>query len=264
MRTTSRTRTASGLWPLAIALLLTAAGDTADRLAAQAANPSSTLADRILAVVDEDPILASDLQRAIGIGLIESRNGEGERAFHRRVLDGLIEQRLRFHEVDRFGFTEVPAAEIDAQVAMLRESFASEEGFQARLRELNLDRTALREILARQLMILAYVEERLGARVFVALADIQSYYNEELTPEMQRQGVEPPPLPSVREEIRALLRERRLNEEIDRWTQELRESADVLDYLDREHEGLPPVVRTIDATRPDPEGANARGPDSES
>jgi hypothetical protein len=244
--------------PLALPSLLLAASaaflaappSTAQTAASPQAQKPGNLTDRILAVVDEDPILASDLERAIGLGLVQRQPNEGDKALRRRVLDGLIEQRLRFHEVDRFGFTEVPAAEIDSQLEALRASFASAEAFQARLRALDLDMVALREILARQLMILAYVEERLGARVFVALADIQTYYSEELTPEMRRQGTEPPPLPSVREEIRALLRERRLNEEIDRWTLELRDGADVLDYLDSEHTGLPPLVRTFDAPPP--------------
>lgn len=220
-------------------LIVASAGSTLE--AAEGTTPSR-VADRILAVVDEDPILASDLQRAVGLGLAQRQEGESDDAFHRRLLDGLIEERLRFHEVDRFGLDQVPAAEIDDQVEATREAFGDPEAFATRLRELGLDRAALREVLARQLMILAYVEERLGARVFVSLADIQRHYDNNLVPQMRAQQLEPPPLPSVREEIRALLREQRLNEEIDRWTQELRERADVLDYLDSEHDALPPLL----------------------
>ena len=46
----------------------------------------------------------------------------------------------------------------------------------------------------------------------------------------------------MRESIRAVLRERRLNDEIDRWTADLRGKADVVDYLDREARPLPPLV----------------------
>jgi len=37
----------------------------------------------------------------------------------------------------------------------------------------------------------------------------------------------------VREKIREVLREQRLNEEIERWTEELRREADIEDYFDR-------------------------------
>ena len=115
--------------------------------------------DRVVAVVDEDPILASDLERVIHLGLIERQADESDAALARRALDGLIAERLRQHEVGRFGYETVP------------------------------------------------VEE-------------------------------------VRESIRGVLRERQLNREIERWTEELRREADVVDLLDAPARPLPPVVET--------------------
>jgi hypothetical protein len=177
----------------------------------QADEPEAELVDRILAVVDEDPILNSDLDQAIGIGLIVPEEGESENDYRRRVLD-------------------------------LLDQFDSDEAFQARLEEVGLDEQGLRQILARQLMVLIYVEERLGARVFVGLEEIQRYYNEVLVPALEENGQPIPPQQEVREEIRAVLREMRLNEEIERWTEELRQEADIVDYFDDPREELPPLV----------------------
>ena len=77
----------------------------------------ATLQDRVLAVVDEDPILASDVERAIRLGLEQPRPGETDERFRRRVLDALIDQRLQFHEIDRFNFEQVPVDEIQKRVA---------------------------------------------------------------------------------------------------------------------------------------------------
>jgi hypothetical protein len=206
---------------------------------ATAAQPK--LADRILAVVDEDPVLASDVERAIGLGLAERQPGEDDRALRRRVLDELIEQRLRFHEVDRYGFTEVPVSEIEARFAEIRGRFASPAAFRARLAELGMDEDGVRNLVARQLMVLTYVEERLGVRVFVGLDEIRSYHESTLVPEMRRQGKAAPPLEEVRESIRAVLKEQRLNEELERWTEELRRQADVIDHFDSVHEQLPAI-----------------------
>jgi hypothetical protein len=134
----------------------------------QADEPEAELVDRILAVVDEDPILNSDLDQAIGIGLIVPEEGESENDYRRRVLDLLVDQKVRFHEIDLFGFSEIPVAEVERQFEELRDQFDSDEAFQARLEEVGLDEQGLRQILARQLMVLIYVEERLGARVFVS------------------------------------------------------------------------------------------------
>ena len=213
------------------------------------------LVDRVVAVVDEDPILGSDIERILRLGLLTAPAGESLDDRRRRALDLLVEQRLRLHEIDRFRFEGAPLASLDAQVEETRARFASEEAFRAELERLGLDESALRQLLARQLSVLAYVEERLGPRVFVTVDEIARYYNEELVPELQRKGAKAADLPtleSVRESIRAVLRERRLNDEIDRWTADLRSKADVVDYLEQERRELPPVVDERDSSSPRP------------
>ncbi|MEO7795414.1 MAG: hypothetical protein ABIV06_11640 [Thermoanaerobaculia bacterium] len=226
-----------------VALVSTSAVDSVRAQIPAAGEP--TLVDRVVAVVDEDPILNSDIERVLRLGLVPEIAGEQVADERRRALDMAIEQKLRLHEVDRFGFEESPLAAVDRQMEETRSRFPSEEAFRAELLRLGLDETALRQLLARQLSVLAYVEERLGPRVFVSVDDIGHYYDEELLPELRKNGAGPgdiPALDSVRESIRAVLRERRLNDEIDRWTDDLRSKADVVDYLDREARPLPPVV----------------------
>ncbi len=99
-----------------------------------------TLQDRVLAVVDEDPVLASDVERAIRLGLEQPRPGETDERFRRRVLDALIDQRLQFHEIDRFNFEQVPVDEIQKRVADIRSRFPGDEAaFQKALKEVGLD-----------------------------------------------------------------------------------------------------------------------------
>lgn len=212
-----------------------------------AAGDGFQLEDRIVAVVDDDPVVASDIDRLIGLGLAMPNPGEEELAFRRRVLEQLIEQRLRFHEIDRFGFVQVPVDEIERQVAEIRARYASEEEFERRLRELGLSLTSLRQLVARQIMVWNYVDERLGPRVFVTYEDIKGYYDSVLVPEMRRRGEEVPPVEQVREQIRSLLKDQRLNEELEKWTEELRQRADVANFFDaRVGPPLPPVVLRVD------------------
>ena len=209
-----------------------------------ALSAQSGLVDRVLAVVDDDPILASDVEQVIGLGLVEPKPTEDERQFRRRILDRLIEQRLQFHEIDEFGFAEVPLEEVEAQFERVRRSFPGGGSFQARLEELGLDEQGLRQVLARQFMVLIYVEERLGPRVFVGMEEIREHYEQVLVPELEARQEPVPAIVEIREEVRALLKEERLNEEIENWTEELRREADVVDYFDSTHDELPPVVST--------------------
>ena len=201
-----------------------------------------TLRDRIVAVVDGDPILQSDVERAQALGTAPPPAGSSERDARRRVLDGLIEERLRIHEVERYGFEQVPVEMIAKQVEAIRSRFPSDEVFQKRLQALGMTMEGLEQLVAQQLQVLVYVDELLGARVFVGLEEIEAYYERTLQPQLRAAGQPVPPLDEVRERIREVLRQQRLNEELQRWTAELRRGADVEDYFERPQRALPAKV----------------------
>jgi peptidyl-prolyl cis-trans isomerase SurA len=214
--------------------------------AASAASPE-TLKDRVLAVVDDDPILGSDVERVVRLGLETAKPGETPATFRRRVLDELIEQRLQFHEIDRFGFEQVPVDEIQRRVAAIRARFADEAAFQKALKEVGLDPKGLRQLVTRQLLVLTYVDERLGPSVFVTPDDVNRYYRDVLGPEMQKHGQAAPPLDQVRDDIRETLKQQKMTAQMESWTKGLREKADVLLYSAETPAGqpLPPVVKTL-------------------
>jgi hypothetical protein len=230
-------------------------------VAAAPAASAASLKDRVIAVADDDPILASDLDRAIVIGQLEPKPGESQRAFRRRVLDDLIAERLRFHEIDRFGLEQVPVDQIERHVAEVRARFKDDATYRQKLKEVGLDEAALRQLMARQLEVLAFVDERLGPQVFVGLDDISNYYRTVLTPQLQKQQLPVPKLEDVRDKIREVLRQQRLTDEIERWTEELRRKAIIAVYFDQPTGGpLPPVVKRIElGKKPDipPLPANA-------
>lgn len=255
----------TGAAALALSLVLAgapvpgAAGASAAETETRA--PALALRDRILAVVDEDPILLSDVDRSITLGFAARQPGESDEDFRRRVLDQLIDQRVRLHEVSRFGIEQVPVDQIERQVQLIRSRFPSEEEFRTRLAEVGLDLQDLRQLVARQLSVWIYFQEFLGPRVFVSLEDIRKYYEETLVPELQAKKAPVPPIEDVREEIRNLLKEQRLNQAIEQRTEELRREADIVNYFDSEHDNLPPVVLEIGPPR-EPSNPKRPGPES--
>jgi parvulin-like peptidyl-prolyl isomerase len=194
------------------------------------------LRDRVVAVVDDEAVLWSEIEAVVALGLVPATRSRAD------VLDGLIEQRLRFQAAERFGPVQVSVERVEEQVAEIAARFESPEAFQRRLEASGFTEAELRQLVVRQLMVLNYVDEQLGARVFVSLDDIRTYFDEQLVPRLERTGDPVPPLDTVREDIRGVLKEERLNEEIERWTSELRLEADVQIFLDEEGEELPPLV----------------------
>lgn len=219
-----------GIWFCVVALCC--AGSQAS---AQQVDPI----ERIVAIVDEDPILLTEIDQMIGLGLATREEGDTEADLRRRILDILIINRLRFHEINRFGFSEIPFELVDDEVAALQERLGTEVEFDERLERLGISLEELRQLIAQRLMTLIYVEERLGPRIFVDIEDIQEYFEEVLKPAMEETGQPLPALQDVREQIRGVIREGRLDEQMEIWTQELRAEADVVDYLDRDQRQLP-------------------------
>ena len=228
--------------PLRLAVAATLLPSVFGSILGAQANGGLELVDRVVAVVNEDPILLSDLEQAVGLGLVRGEPGESPGALKRRALDGLVEQMLWQHEIARFGFEEAPLAEVDRQLEAARARFPDDAAWQAELSRLGLDEQRVRSLLAHQLSVLRFVEERLGPRVFVGVDEIRAHYDQVLVPELRSAGKPVPPIEEVREAIRALLKEERLNREIERWTADLRREADVVDYLEPDDRPLPPPV----------------------
>jgi hypothetical protein len=230
-----------GLLPFLVTGLVLAAGCT------QAVLGQPVLVDRILAVADDEPIFLSDVEQAIALEALVPATGETSEALRRQVLDRLIDQRLQLHEVERFDAGQVSPEEVEHQLTLIRSRFQDDDTWKSWLVDLGLDEAGVRHVVTQQLKVLRYVAERLAPRIFVDQGDVRSYYEGELTAEMQSRGEPVPPISEIREAIRALLREQRLNVEIETWTQELRLKADVVDHLERGERDLPDVALVLEA-----------------
>lgn len=209
--------------------------------ASLAAAEEPRLVDRVVARIDDEAILRSDVERALALGTLEAWPGESAEELRHRVLDGLIDHRLRLREADRFGAPVVAPEAVERQVAALAERLGGLPALEARLAELGLDLAGLRYLVERQLVVLLYIDSHLAPRVFVPTDEVAAYYRDELAPEMEQRGAALPPLDEVREDIRRVLRERRLDREIAAWTAELRSEARV-EIVPPPGADLPPVV----------------------
>jgi hypothetical protein len=84
------------------------------------------------------------------------------------------------------------------------------------------------------ILIERFVEFRFRSFVLVTEQDIQRYYDEKLAPQMRNAGQVPPSLDqvidgvTVREKISAILKQERINQEIDAWLSAARQRADIV------------------------------------
>jgi len=162
------------------------------------------IVERIVAVVDERPLLLSDVrvQRAVS-GLAEDK-----------ALEAAIDERLMHAEAARIPQAEVPAEEEDRALALLLET---RPALRTEVEEPNL-----RRLLRRQLAILKYVEFRFRPQARVSDEEVRKAWEEE-----QAGSPAGPALEDEQETIRARLERRALDERVEAWVKELRARADV-------------------------------------
>ena len=187
---------------------------------------SAVTVDRIAATVDRQVLTVSEITQMVGIRFFP-RTTQNEEDHRRNVLDGLIAQALRYRDVERFGAQDIPADAIEARLLEIQGRFASEAEFTTAVAQAELALDEVRALIKRQLQVEAYIQERFAPLVFVSNEDIETYYRGPWTEQRRERGLSVPPLSSVREEVRIAARSSRLEEEIGKWTAQLRARADV-------------------------------------
>ncbi len=123
--------------------------------------PRGEVVERIVAVVDERPLLLSDLRAFMAVRGLP----EGE------ALEAAIDERLMHVEAARIPQAEVPAEEEDRALALLVETRPALRG--------EVPEPDLRRLLRRQLAILKYVEFRFRPQVRVSEEEVRRAWEEE-------------------------------------------------------------------------------------
>jgi hypothetical protein len=185
--------------------------------------------DQILTLVNDDIITRSDLLWSIAlIPNGPSPVGPVSSDLLLQKLDVMIDERLIAQEAVRVAATEVTIEEIDKEKTNLISQFRSEAAFRERAASVGLTSERIDDLLRQRIIINKFIDFRFRSFVFVTDQDIQKYYEERHVPEVRKRGAVPPPLEDVRNEILAILREEKINQEINRWLIDARQRADIV------------------------------------
>jgi predicted methyltransferase len=85
----------------------------------------------------------------------------------------------------------------------------------------------LRGLVKEQLEILKFMEFRVRPLVRVSRQEVEEYYTKTLAPQVKAQGQVPAPLEAVTPKISELLAEQKMNQELDKWLENLRTQSRV-------------------------------------
>jgi hypothetical protein len=189
--------------------------------------------DRIAAVVGDDVVLESEIVKLAGVGYLPREAVEGDAAYRDRILSVRIVEVLRERQLRKTGGIEPKREEVDARVAALETRVVKERGepLDAILSRAGATRGELFAFVNRGMALESFVRERLSPAIKATDAELRAYFEGPFREEARGRGLATlPPYEDVAEQIRDVVRERKLNAEIERWTEQLRAETRVLIY----------------------------------
>lgn len=191
--------------------------------------------DRVVAFVDGEPLLDSEVEAVIALGLVAPMPGEDRAGLHRRTLDLLVDDRLRAKDLARFGEPTIPPEEVENEIDRAAAQLGGRDELERIARMHGFDVAWLRALFRRQLASLEAADERFGGAIFVSDDEVADFVacDAELRDRLEREGIRGTATldPQLRAEVRELLLRRRLGEQLDRWMSGLREKARI-EYRD--------------------------------
>jgi hypothetical protein len=115
------------------------------------------------------------------------------------------------------------------RLAALRKGLAHSEDFHAAIKDLGMTEAAVLARLTQQELVLRLIDERLRPAASPSDEEVADYYRSTFVPELQRKhgGAPAPPLSEVEGQIREVLIQKRINELLDQWIEELKPTSRV-------------------------------------
>ena len=233
----------AGFWVLAACL---AAAGPAGGLAQT--SPAPAVLDRVVAVVNNQAILASDLDEEMRLSVLDPSGGGKIDLTPQQALDQLISRTLirqQIREEDEQAAApsqdEVQSrlAEIRREVpACIRQNCITDAGWQAFLTAHGLTARRVEAYLRHRLEILGFIERRFRQGISITPQEIETYYKETLLPQYAA-GEAVPALDKVSPRIEEILLQKQVNTLFDDWLKNLRKQGDV--------EVLDPALETPEA-----------------
>jgi hypothetical protein len=141
------------------------------------------------------------------------------------VLTVLIDQTLLQQALSRSPFAPSGSEDVSDRVTEIEREYPSGEAYRAALQRCGFTEQQLRDRLARERLLMTFVDATLRPRVRLAEDAVASYYRDVLVPEMSAGGASAPPLDNVRLQIEEILTQQQINRLLEEWLEQLRRSA---------------------------------------
>lgn len=212
-----------------------AAAREVERQTQETVQHQGVLIDRVVAVVNGEVILESDVdeeRRLIAFQPVTDPSGLFTRD---KAIERLINRRLLLQQAALQPHKAVTDAAVAAETKSLRQAIPACRQFQCEtdagwsryMAEQGITDAELQSYLRDRMEALAFVELRFRSGARISAAEIKTYYEKSMLPEYRREHVKPPALEALSDRIQEVLLEQRVNGLLSDWLTSLRAQGTV-------------------------------------
>lgn len=197
--------------------------------------PAAVQIDRVVAVVNGDLILESDVDEERRFAAFQPYSNPTGGFSRQDAIDRLIDRTLILQQDGEQALPPITDAEETADILDLRKAiFAcraykcdTEAGWQNFLTDNGFTEEEFRQRWLDRMVTLRFIEQRFRMGIRIEPAEINQYYEKTLLPEYASRGVPPPRVDAIRDRIQEILLQQQVGKLLDDWLKALRASGDV-------------------------------------
>ncbi|MEO6828428.1 MAG: peptidylprolyl isomerase [Acidobacteriaceae bacterium] len=192
--------------------------------------------DRVVAVVGDQAILASDVDEEMRFAAFQpaaepAGDNTPQRALNRVLDRTLIDEQRALQP----GLAEITQKQVDQSIAAMSDTIPAcaqyhcktDAGWQAFLTAHGFPRPEIADRVRERLAILKFIDLRFGVAARVPNRDVRKYYDEVLKPKLEGSRAAVPAYPTVAPQIQEILRQQLVGAMLDQWLKSLRSEEHV-------------------------------------
>lgn len=200
------------------------------------AGPQGTELDRVVAIVNGDLILDSDVDEEQRFEKLQPFGSMGAKQTREETIERLINRALILQQSALQPEDEISDAEVMQEINGLRKTIPackkydcqSQQGWDKLLASYGFNEALLLDRWRSRMLVLRFVEQRFRAGTVIKDDEVQSYYEKTMLPEYQKQGMTPPTLEAIEDRIREVLLQQRVSSLLNDWLKSLRAQGSVV------------------------------------
>ena len=191
---------------------------------------AGSIVDRVVTTVNGHVVLQSDWEQEIAFeAFAQGRDPDSFTTAERNAaLDRLIDQELLREQVRPS--QPAPADQVASRVAEVRKLYpdcATDQGWHSTLQRYGLTQPELEKRFSDDIQLMKLVEDRLRPSVQIDQKAVETYYQNQLLPQLKKAGGHAAPLTEVFGRIKNLLAEKKMNDLLTGWLANLRSASHI-------------------------------------